>query len=140
MNRLRSEEGLSLIELGIAMLLLSIVMAGAFGLVFQAGRMNRMARNHYVAINIAKNRVERARNFEYSDLYLLAEAGLTVDENGSPAPEGGYRRATLVNTNYAERLTEMTVRVEIRDIGTGTFRGEEEVLNTLFTHYVEPEE
>lgn len=130
----KGRRGFSLVEALIAIMIMAIVMGGAYTLMVQAMQMSRKARDHYVAINICKNRIERARNFQYSDLRFLAESTVVVDENGNPNTSGNYRRTTSVNTNYSANLTEMTVTCQMRNYRTGTW-GPVEVVSSLFTKY-----
>lgn len=129
--------GFSIVELMVAVLILALVIAGAYPIVMQGERLQRQARDHYLAICMAKNRLERCRNFDYKDLYLFAESNLVVNAAGSAYAEGGFRRTTVVQTNYAPRLTEIAVTVEIKNRSAAAFQGEKETLKTLFTKYLE---
>ena len=130
----KAKEGFTLVESLIAMVVLAMVMGGAYSLVVQAARMSRLARDHYVAVNLAKNRLERARNFQYSDLRLVAENNMVVDENGNPNTTANFRRTTVVNTNYAADVTQLTVTVQIRNYKTGTW-GAQEQMSSLFASF-----
>lgn len=132
------KNGFTLVEVVIALLLVVVVLAGAYLLIVHAARLTRMARDHYIAINIAKNRLERARNFQYSDLYLLQESNMIVDENGAPGENGRFNRSTEVITNYAPNLTQINVTVRIRSRRNNQFGTEQERISTLFTRYLEP--
>ncbi len=135
---------MTITEVVIATFLILGVLSSAYLLIVKATELSRSARRHYVAISLAKNRVERARNFLYADLKLLAETDLTVDENGNPDPNGGYRRTTIVDTNYAAAhglpsdLTEVVVTVKIRNPRTGLFTADQETIQTLFVEYLAP--
>jgi prepilin-type N-terminal cleavage/methylation domain-containing protein len=133
-QRSRKRRGFTLIEALIGIMIMAMVMGGAYALMVQAMQMSRKARDHYVAINICKNRLERARNFQYSDLRFLSENTLVVDENGNPNTAGNYRRTTTVNTNYSANLTQMTVTCQIRDYRSGTW-GPVETVSSLYTKY-----
>jgi prepilin-type N-terminal cleavage/methylation domain-containing protein len=126
----RLRHGMTLTEVVIATFLILLVMTSAYALII------RSARRHYVAISLAKNRLERARNFLYNDLKLMAETNMTVNDNGNPDPDGRFRRTTDVNTNYAPGLTEVTVNVMIRNPHTGLFTPDHETIQTLFTEYL----
>ncbi len=127
------EHGFTLVEVMVALVLVVLVLAGAYGLVVQAEMLSTVARNHYVAIAIGKNRLERARNFQYASLSLLTESDVQVDDNGAPDTTGRFKRTTAVNTNYAAGLTEVVVTVKIKNVQTGTFGSELERISTLFT-------
>lgn len=120
----------------ISMMLLAIVLTGSYSLIVRSASAIRSARNHYIAVNISKARVERARNFAYNELYLLGESLVVVDESGNPISGGSYRRTTTVNTNYQPNLTQITVETEVRDRLSNTFKGESESVSGLFTEYI----
>ena len=128
---------MTLVEVMISVFLIVMVMGSSYMLVVKASELSRSARRHYVAISLAKNRLERARNFLYDDLKLLAESDLTVNDNGMPDPAGRFRRTTAVNTNYAANLTEVIVTVKIRNPNTGLFTPDNETIRTLFVEYME---
>ncbi len=131
-----SKSGFSLMESVISMTLLAIVIAGSYSLIVRSAEAIRSARNHYIAVNISKARVERARSFAYNELYMLSESRVLVDESGNPASAGWYRRTTTVNTNYQPNLTQITVETEIRERKSNSFLGESETVSGLFTEYI----
>ena len=118
----------------IASVVLTMVMGGAYSLVVQAAQMSRSARDHYVAVNLAKNRLERARNFQYGDLRLVGENNVVVDENGNPNTAANFRRTTAVTTNYSANITQVIVTVQIRNFRTGLW-GAQEQMSSLFANY-----
>ena len=134
---------MTLVEVVISTFLILMVMSGSYLLIVQSAELSRSSRRHYIAISLAKNRLERARNFQYNDLKLLSETDLTVNDNGNPDPNGRFRRTTLVDTNYAAThglpgyLTEVIVTVKIRNPHTGLFTPDNESIRTLFTEYLE---
>lgn len=132
----RLRRGMTLTEVVVATFLILLVMTGAYALIIKSSELSRSARRHYIAISIAKNRLERARNFLYNDLRLMAETDLNVDDNGNPSPDGRFRRTTTVNTAYATNLTEVIVVVKIRNPHTGLFTPDNETIQTLFTEYL----
>lgn len=132
----RARDGFSIMETIISMVLLSIVIAASYTLITRSASAIRSARNHYIAVNIAKARIERARNFNFNELYLLGETAVVVDDNGNPLSKGGYRRSTTVTTNYQPGLTRIVVGTEIRDWRSNTFKGDSETVAGLFTEYI----
>ncbi len=125
-------------EVVVTLVLIAMVMGGAYLVMARAAELSRTARNHYVAATLCKNRLERARNFDYQDLHLLEEYDLVVDDNGSPSSRGVFARTTTVNTNLATGLTQVTVTVKIRNKKTGQFGPGKEELSTIFTEYLAP--
>jgi len=127
---------MTLVEVVVSIFLIVLVMGSSYVMVVKASELSRSARRHYIAISLAKNRLERARNFLYNDLKLMAEDNLTVNDNGVSDPAGRFRRTTTVNTNYAANLTEVIVTVKIRNPNTGLFTPDNETIRTLFTEYL----
>ena len=128
----RAQRGFTLAEVMVALALLVMFIVGAYQAVISALWLNQTARDHYVAINLANNRVERARNLQYASLPSLAENQLVMDADSLPNTDNGmYRRTTLVNTNYGSNLTEVAVQVDIRNRRTGQFSGVNEALATV---------
>lgn len=137
--------GLTLLEVIIA---LSVFMVGSVGictLITQSRRLSDSARDHYVAVNLAKNRMERARNMDVSVLPLIAESSNYLDVGGSPVPQADamFMRSTSVrcpptNMPNASNLTEVVVTIDIRDRGSWKFAGIQEVVRTYFTRVEAP--
>ena len=130
--------GFTIVETVISIVMLMMVMAGAYKIITTTASLNRVVRNHYVAANLAKNRLERARNFPYADLSMLAESQVVVNDNGVPNTDGRFRRTTAVNTNHAVGVTAITVTVDIKNLRSGIFGTESEDISSLFTEYLTP--
>ena len=151
------QRGMSVVELMVAMGLLVIIMAAVLPLVDQMMCQFQMARDHYVAATLCQGRIERARAVPYSDLGLLTETGMLVDDFGNPSSPGGrFRRVTSVQKDTpVAGLTTMKVRADIcicshwgwrkmfHPLKTGPrlcrFTDEHEQMNFLFTEYQESE-
>lgn len=136
MKQTGSTRGFTLIEAIISAALLAMVIAGSYKILGQASRLMRTSRNHYIAINIGKNRLERARLLEYDQLTMLAETNILVDTSGLPSSAGDFRRSTILNTNVTPGLMMLTVNTEIRNTMTQAFTGEVESVSSLFTSYL----
>lgn len=136
-ERCVGKDGMTLVEVMVALGVLVIVLAGAYQLVTQSARLTSSARNRYLATTIARSRIERAETFEYDDLHLLAEDDMFVNEFGTPDPFGQFRRSTIVDTNFQPFITSMEVVVDIKDMTTGSFEGQQESVSILFTKYIE---
>ncbi len=128
--------GFTLAEAVISVALLLLVIGGSYTLVNRSQALIYSARNHYVAINIAKSRLERARDFSYDQLINLNETNIVVNDNGVPAEGGYFRRSTTVNTNILPGLTKIEVRADIRNSKTLTFKDDYESVASLYTEYL----
>lgn len=128
---------MTLIEAVISMALLAVVIGGSYMVVTQSSSMIRQSRDHYVAINIARARFERMRNFPFDQLITLASTS-TVDDSGLPCVTGLFQCVTTVETNYTSNpgLTKVTVRTDIRRSASRPFTNECESVACLFTEYL----
>ncbi len=96
-----------------------------------------MARGHYTAINIAKNRMELVRTFDFGQVDDFLENNVIVNASGVPSTEGNYRRSTEVST-VSGNLLELVVTVDIRNQKTLIFNLANEQLKTYFAYYLPP--
>jgi len=148
------QTGMTVLELAIALALMALVLTAAFPMI--DGMMSRfqMARDHYVAATLCQGRIERARGVPYSDINLLVEHDMLVDDFGNPSSPGGrFRRTTtVVADSPAEGLAAMTVRTDIcicsrwgwrkvfHPIKSGAhvcrFTDEHEQMSFIFTEYL----
>ncbi|MBU0715350.1 MAG: prepilin-type N-terminal cleavage/methylation domain-containing protein [Verrucomicrobia bacterium] len=73
----------------------------------------QLACDYYKAMTIARNRIQRATEFEYDSILLMSENQVPVDGNGNITSAGIYRRTTLVSvyTNGTPNLLQITVQV-----------------------------
>jgi len=87
---LASRGGFTLVEVLVALVVLSIGAAGLIQLLGQAQQQNDRRRSSETALRIAENEVQRARG---AGPWNVTAAGtmMRVDQNGAPAPNGEYR-------------------------------------------------
>ncbi len=114
--------GFTLTEVMIASAIL-VIFVGAFYSAFLMGiHTLDVSVNHYRANAIARNRIQRARSFDYSSIELLHENESPIDHNGNLDPQGTFRRSTTINTNTVTApytvLVEVGVRFPIRSSGS----------------------
>ncbi len=125
--------GMTLIEVTVALTVLAICITGLCALVLTVKQVNDSAREHYTAINLAKNRTERAKLFEFSAVPDFEESGTVIDKNGAPNSQGHYRRVTTV-TLVASNLYEIVVDVQIKNRETLAFGPESEEVRTYIAN------
>jgi type II secretory pathway pseudopilin PulG len=137
-----ARDGMTFIEVLIAVLIFGFCIAGMCALVLSSKKLSDQARNHYVAVNIAKNRIERTRNLDFSGLLALYQetnvfgnvSGVQVDGNGNPTASGDYCRRTEVKSVAGKtNLLEVIVTVYIKDPVSLSFGGENESVSTYIT-------
>lgn len=129
---LGSRDGLTLIEVAVAMFCFGIAISGMCLLTIATKESNDLARDHYVAVNLAKNRLERSHSYGFDQLGLFAESDVIVDESGRPDPNGHYRRSTIVS-NVTPLLYHVEVNIEILNRVSLEFDPGAEGVQTLVT-------
>ena len=138
----RGKRGMTLLEVVIALTVFMVASAGICTLITQSKRLSDSARDHYIAINIAKNRLEFARFLPISVLSdRLTTNQEIVNVDGEIETNAMFMRSTVV-TQKTANLKEVIVTVAIRnrytwEFGTGT-NAVKEVLRTYFTPIYDP--
>ncbi len=117
-----NKSGFSLIELSIALMVAMIFVLGIFSLYSQSILSTKKMNQRFIAVNLAKNRLERMRNFEHSVLPSASETDTYLDKEGNSDPDGGFIRNTTVTTGYngMAELTLVTVTVSYKTKGDFT--------------------
>ena len=123
------KSGFTIVEVVVAILILGLCIGGLCQLAVNSRQLSDMARSHYTAINIAKNRLERAKTVEYDEIRFLAENGIIVDASGRADSTGQYRIDTGVS-QAGTNLMELVVTVGIRNRMSLVFEGESESVQT----------
>lgn len=126
---------MTLLETMMAVMILAVGISGAASIVVQSVKISDMAREHYQAVNLGKNRLERAKTLTFSDLESLMETGTVVDVDGNPDPDARFMRVTFVSS-VATNLKEVVINVRFKDRFKLTFTNESEVVRSLFTEYL----
>jgi hypothetical protein len=134
----KSRAGIALVEALVSLTLLAVFLTGAMKTLLSHHEMSDMARAHYTAINIAKNRMELIRTFDFGQVDDFLEDKVNIDASGIPSNLGNFRRSTQV-INVNPNLLELSVIVEIRDRKTLGFSGSQEYLKTYFAEYLTEE-
>lgn len=131
----RNRAGVALVEALVAIMLFAIFITGAGKLLLSHRKISDMARAHYTAANIAKNRLELVRSFEFDERPDFLENNVVVNMSGLPDSTGHYRRSTTI-TNLGINICELMVRVEILDRKTLTYNGRNETVQTIMADYL----
>lgn len=129
--------GVSVVEVLVALTLVAILLAGIYPLITQSHFSMRRGRDHYLAVSIGLATLEMARKHDYSLLPRMAEAQRLINDQGNYDSGGRFRRTIIVRPNTPlAGLTEMEVRIDIRDRRSGAFEGAAETLSMLYTTYL----
>lgn len=130
----KNRAGVALIEALVAITIFAIFITGAGKLLLAHRKISDMARMHYTAANVAKNRLELIRSFDFDERDEFMENNVVVNMSGLQDDAGHYRRSTTI-VNTSSNICEMTVSVEILDRKTLTFSGRNETVQTLMAEY-----
>ena len=134
----RKRAGISIVETMMALVILAVFIAGSSKILLAQRKLTDKAREHYAAINVAKNRIELCRTFEFGQMADFLERDIVVDHNGVSDTDGHFRRSTMM-TPISSNMVEMVVVVEIQNRMSLNFEGEKEELKTYFTQYLSEE-
>lgn len=134
-KRSRSRAGSTFIEAIIAVSILAMFSTGTSRLLVSHRALLDMARNRYTAGNLAKNRLELVRTFDFEQIPEMEEIGIRIDGNGMPSTEGDFLRVTSVSPLSAN-LYELTVSVKIKNRKTLDYGPAEEVVYTYVAKHL----
>ncbi|MEI7436612.1 MAG: type II secretion system protein [bacterium] len=111
--RARSSSGFTLVEMMVASVILVIFCVAFLSSSIASIRSQQLACDYYKAMTIARNRIQRATEFEYASILLMNENQIAVDGEGNIDAAGIYRRTTLVSAynNGTTNLLQITVQV-----------------------------
>lgn len=134
-TKTRNHAGVSVVEALVALVLFAVFMTGAGKILLSHRGLADVTREHYTAVNIAKNRIELARTFNFDALSNFSETAELIDASGNrlDGNRGTYRRSTVVvQTN---NVAELTVTVDIRNHKTLKFDGAHQQIKTFIAFH-----
>jgi len=131
----RNRAGTTFVESMIAIALLAVFMTGTCKLLVSQRKILDMARNHYTAANIAKNRMELVRTLDFDQILELNETAIRVDGKGIPSTQGHFQRATTIST-LNSNLHEVVISVGIQNRKTLAFNSSAETLSTYVAEHL----
>ena len=115
MKALRDNRGgFTLTEVMIASGILVLFLGAFFSAFIMGIEALDLTVNHYRANAIARNRIQRARSFDYSSLTLLEESEVRIDRDGNVDPNGTFRRSTRIDTNTVAAPFTVMIEVGVR--------------------------
>ncbi len=131
----KSRAGISIIEVLMALSIFAVFSVGTCKLLTSHRRVLDMARDHYTASNLAKERMELARTFEFEQIPDLAEDQVLINESGIASLYGHFRRTTTITT-VNSNLYELAIRVDIQNRKTLEFAPAEQSINTYIAKHL----
>ena len=134
-KRSKSCAGTSVVEVMVALTIFGVFTAGTCKLLVSHRKILDSARDHYIAANLAKDRIELARTFEFEQVPELREQALIVDHSGIASAYGHYRRTTTI-TSLGTNLYELAVTVDIQNRKTLEFSPAEQSVTTYIAKHL----
>ncbi len=126
---LKNKQGISLVEILFATLILTIIFVSAFSLAIQSMEVLQTADYQYEAFHIAKSRIERIKSvqdtsgFDSLTSANIDETDTLLDKNGSELPSGSEdlamfkRSSSIIDVSGNSRLKKLTVTVSFKARG-----------------------
>ena len=125
----QGEEGFSLIEVCIALVIMMVVGLGAASLFFYAISANSTARDRELSMAVAQQQMERLRNTEFLDLETTV-ATIGGANKTEVSADRSYTVVTTIANTFAGNDTQKTITVQVTPLGdtplagiTGVFGG-----------------
>lgn len=127
--------GTSLVEVMVALTIFAIFIATSCKIMIVTRSTLDLARDHYTASNLAKDRIELTRTFDFNQLPELQEDALVINSEGVPDANGHFRRITDV-TLVTSNLYEVAVTVGIKNRKTLKFAPSEQSVVTYVSKHL----
>lgn len=131
---LKGASGFTLVEVMVAMSVLTAVLAGAVAVLIQTVWLTEQVRDRSTATSLAWSRVERVRNTDFEEMELLIEdqPGTRIGFSGSVEEDGRFLRVTQIEEESGG-LPMMRVRVSVWPWNRRNreFSGEPQVVETV---------
>ena len=128
---LKSKRAITLVEIMVSVALMALLAGAVVSLLVQNMKMGQAIDYNYVAVNIAKSRIDRIRELRrdkgFSNINTAAETNVTVDRDGTPEANGDFRRTTVITENFDSNSDLTRVEVSV------AYEGTQEVTVTLTT-------
>lgn len=129
----RNRTGSILVETVVSLFIFALFITGACKVIMSHRQLVDKSRDHYTAVNIAKNQIEQIRNtlsrIGYDQIYDNSETEIQVGANGEVSNVGKFRRTTIITT-VNDNMSEIEVTVEILNRIKLEFGTEKEILQT----------
>ena len=133
-SRKKQCSGVSIIETVVALFIFAIFIAGASKLLLSGIQLSGSAQAHYIAANLAKNKLELIQSFDFSERSDFSGTETLVNTHGTSDPLGNYRISTTFNNVAGNSNTvEVIILVDIRNRKTLEFEGANEEVRSYQT-------
>ncbi len=116
---MKSNKGVTLVEIMTAVLIFLLGIAALFGVITQSVQSAKKAGLAYKAHNLAKSRLETLRSVSFSDLPSANETASAINEQGAADLNGSFVRNTTVTANYTGDGALTYVKVSVNYIYKG---------------------
>lgn len=130
-----------MVEVVVAVALLVVAMGGVYRLLTASMASRQVARDYYVGVVLANNRIERAKSLSFDNLALLAENEQPVDDLGMPDMQGRFLRSTVVEREWGGEPGLTRIMVTVHWPPPRHYSGDDRpsvFVSTLLTTYLDP--
>lgn len=131
----KSRAGVTIIEAMMALAIFAVFTTGTCKLLTANRKILDMARDHYIAANLAKDRMELTRTFAFDQIPELAENQLRIDDSGIPSTTGHFRRTTDITT-INSNLYQLAITVDIQNRKTLQFAPAQQTISTYVSKHL----
>ena len=121
-RRTRGEDGFTLIETSIALVVMMVVGLGAASLFFYAIGANSTSRDRELSMAVAQQQMERLRNTEFLDLEATVTAIGGANKTEISAGRS-YEVATTIVETFAGNASQKTITVQVTPAGNTVLTG-----------------
>lgn len=118
-NRADGQQGFTLMETAVSMVVMMIVGLGAASLFVFALGTNNSARDRELSMAVAQQQMERLRNTKFADLHTKVTATGGADK-AVTSGDRSYSVVTTVANTVAGNTTQKTITVQVTPRSTNT--------------------
>ena len=122
LRRTGGEDGFTLIETSIALVVMMVVGLGAASLFFYAIGANSTSRDRELSMAVAQQQMERLRNVEFLDLETTVTAIGGANKTEQSAGRN-YEVATTIVETFAGNASQKTITVQVTPAGDTVLTG-----------------
>jgi len=113
------QRGITLVELLIAVVLVSLIFAAIGSLLSQSSVYARKLDITYTASYLAERRIELLKRLDFEQIHQAGESNIRIGDDGSEDENGEYLRTTTVTRPYDTNPFLAKIRVEVYRVKVG---------------------
>ncbi len=136
----KTQRAMTLVEIIVSISLVTLLGGVVFGLLIQNMKMGETIDCNYAAVNIAKSRIDRIREFRrdygFTNLQAVASStNISLNRDGGDSGDLDFLRSTTITTNFDGNSSLIKVEVSVSYKGTGDVSTTTITLTSLISPY-----